>query len=146
MTMTLNTQFLQKCIQSLELAFGKLKEMTDDDILYNVYRAATIKEFEIILEQSGKMLRKCLHPYFHSPKEVTRMTFKEAFRSAGQHDLLTIDEVQRWLEYRDNRNFTAHDYGADFADKTLPLIPQFIKDAKKLSTVIEQKNDSQISG
>ena len=95
-----------------------------------------IKEFEIILEQSGKLLKKSLKPYFHTSKAVDKLYFKEVFREAGLHSLLTVDEVERWCEYRDNRNYTSHDYGVDLANNTLVLIEQFIKDAKKLAEVV----------
>ena len=36
------------------------------------------------------------------------------------------------MEYRDNRNSTAHDYGVGFAESTLQLLPQFIIDARSL--------------
>ena len=140
--MALDTAFLERCIQSLEVSYSKLQEVNNDDILYDIYRAAIIKEFEIILEQSGKLLRKCLIPYFHSPKEVANLTFKDVFRNAGHHGLISIDEVQSWCEYRDNRNLTSHDYGFALADKTLPLMPRFVQDARKLSAVIKKCHDS----
>ena len=122
----LDTAFLLRCIDSLEGSFEELKKTDKEDIFYDIFRAAAIKEFEIILEQSGKLLRKCLRPYSHSPKEIAAMTFKEVFRRAGYHDLIALEEVERWFEYRDNRNQTTHDYGLVFAEQTLNLIPSFI--------------------
>ena len=57
------------------------------------------------------------------------------------HSILELDEVERWLQYRDNRNNTAHDYGEYLANETLTLISQFIIDAQSLVEVIE-KHDS----
>jgi len=37
--------------------------------------------------------------------------------------MITMEEAERWLEYRDNRNDTAHDYGEGFANDTLALLP-----------------------
>ncbi len=133
---TIDTAFLDRCIQTLEKALRMLQQTDADHIDYDLYRSATIKEFEIILEQAGKLLRKALKPYFHSSKAVDQLPFKALFRHAGHHGLLTLEEVERWLLYRDNRNSTAHDYGVDLAEKTLPLLPQFIADAKALSTAI----------
>lgn len=134
---TIDTSFLGRCIQTLEKAFNLLKQSDIESIDYDLYRSATIKEFEIILEQSGKLLKKCLKPYFHSSKAVDKLNFKDIFRYAGHHGLLSLDEVERWLIYRDNRNLTAHDYGIDLAEKTLPLIPQFIIDARSLRQTID---------
>ncbi len=49
---------------------------------------------------------------------------------------MTIEESERWMRYRDNRNATAHDYGVDFAEQTLVLLSQFILDAKQLHRVV----------
>ena len=88
----------------METVLQLLQKTKKDSLEYEIYRASTIKEFEIILEQSGKLLKKCLKPYFHSSKEVDNLAFKAIFKQAGNHGLLKIEEVKRWLEYRDNRN------------------------------------------
>ena len=36
-----------------------------------------------------------------------------------------------------NHNDTAHDYGEDFAETTLKLLPDFVADAKALADAIE---------
>ena len=51
------------------------------------------------------------------------------------------DTVERWLKYRDNRNDTAHNYGEDFAETTLKLLPAFVADAKALADMIETADD-----
>ena len=135
-----DTAFIKRCIQTLERAFQQLQQ-TDKEVLdYDLYRSATIKEFEIILEQLGRLLKKSLKPYFSSPQKLDQLIFKDIFRYGGHHGLLTIDEVQRWLQYRDNRNLTSHDYGLHLVNKTLVLMPQFLLDAKKLVDVIESLN------
>ncbi len=94
-----------------------------------------------MLEQSGKLLRKCLAAYFASNRQADRLNFKDLFRHAAHHDLIDIEKVERWLHYRDIRNDTARDYGEKFADTTLKLLPAFIADAKALADMIEQTND-----
>ncbi len=140
--MKIDTTFLQRCIQTLKKALHLLQQAEPDSIEYDLYRSAVIKEFEIILEQSGKLLKKCLKLYFHSSKAVDRLTFKAIFRHAAHHDLLSLEEIERWYLYRDNRNTTAHDYGVGLAEKTLPLIPQFIKDATALLNIIEKHQNA----
>lgn len=46
----LNTDYFARCIATLEQAFQALNAQSTDSILYDIYRAACIKEFEIILE------------------------------------------------------------------------------------------------
>lgn len=140
--MKIDTTYLKRCILALDGAYYSLDKYSSEDIEYDIYRSAVIKEFEIILEQSGKLLKKALKPYFHSSKAVDALYFKDIFREAGLHGLLSIDEVERWLEYRDNRNNTSHDYGVDLANTTLKLMEQFIVDSTNLSKVIESNDAS----
>lgn len=135
--MPIDTSFLLRCILTLDQAHALLLKADPESIEYEMYRSACVKEFELILEQSGKLLKKCLKPYFHSSKAVDRLVFKDLFRHGGQFGLIPADQVENWLIYRDNRNNTAHDYGVHFADKTLKLLPQFIEDAKALEQVIK---------
>lgn len=57
MAQQLNTEHYARCIATLEEALKALNEQPSDSILYDIYRAACIKEFEIILEQTGKLLK-----------------------------------------------------------------------------------------
>ncbi|WP_177420839.1 nucleotidyltransferase substrate binding protein [endosymbiont of Lamellibrachia barhami] len=136
--MSIDTTFYKRCIQTLEQALELLQQSEADSINYDMYRSACVKEFEIILEQTGKLLRKCLKAWFHSPKVVDRLVFKDVFRQAAHHDLISLEEAERWLEYRDNRNNTTHDYGKGFAETTLKLLPRFIHDAQAIEQVIQQ--------
>ena len=130
--MPLNTDHLKRCIQTLENSLMRLEQNPPDSIEYEIFRNAAVKGFELTLETSAKLLRKTLKPYFATSKAVDRLTFKEIFRHAAKHDLLSVEEVERWFQYRDNRNNTAHDYGKGFAEETLELLPNFISDAKNL--------------
>ena len=100
----MDTTFFKRCIQTLDKAYYMVSQVEESSIEYDMYRSACVKEFEIILEQAGKLLRKCLKDFAHSPKMVDRMVFKDIFRQAAQHDLLTLGQAERWLEYRDGRN------------------------------------------
>ena len=140
--MPLNTDHLRRCIDALEEASGALRTTAPDDVLYDVFRAACVKEFELILEQGGRLLRKSLRAWFASNRQVDELTFKDVFRHAAKHGLLPADACERWLEYRDNRNETAHGYGEQFAEATLRLLPTFISDARALVDVIEAANDA----
>jgi len=138
--MSLDITYFLRRINTLERAYGLLQDVEADSIEYDMYRSACIKEFEIILEQGGKLLRKVLKPYFHSDKEADKLYFKDIFRQAVLRDLISEDACERWLIYRDSRNNTAHDYGVNFAEDTLALLPQFIIDANQLADLISQSN------
>lgn len=140
--MTLDTNYYNRCVQTLEMGYSLLMKADSANIDFDMYRSACIKEFEIILEQSGKLLRKMLKPYFHSSKSVDQLVFKDVFRQAVLRTIISDEECERWLQYRDNRNNTAHDYGVNFAEETLLILPQFIIDAKSLASAIQSLNDN----
>ena len=107
------------------------------DVLCEIYRAACVKEFELVLEQSGRLLKRRLRPYFASNRQADQLSFNDIFRYASKHGLINEDACERWLEYRANRNEMAHEYGENFAERTLELLPQFIVDADELVGRIE---------
>ena len=139
--MTINTDFLDRCIETLEAAVGQLQQHERGDILSDVLRAACVKEFELILEQSGQLLRKRLRPWFASNRQADHLTFKNVFRHAAKHGLMSTESCERWLEYCDHRNDTVHLYGEAFAEATLDLLPAFIADARELAAAIAAGND-----
>ncbi len=135
----INTDFLDRSIQALEIAYNKLQKLSPENIEYDIYRSACVKEFEIILEQCGKLLKKRLRDFFHSNKAVDDLRFKNIFRYSAKHGLIDIESSERWCKYRDNRNNTAHDYGVGFAEETLKLFPEFIADAKEVVNTLKHK-------
>ena len=139
--MRLNTDFLFRCIGTLELAFEQMQQHEPGDFIYEVFRSACVKEFELISEQCGVLLKKRIRPYFASNRQVDELIFRDIFRYAAKHGLISVDACERWLAYRTSRNNTAHRYGEDYAEATLELLPQFIEDAKELAQVLAEAYD-----
>ena len=129
---TINVEYLKRSIESLRRSLDYLVRSVPDSVEYDIYRNAVVKGYELTLELAGGVLKKALKPYFASPTMVDRLVFKDIFRNAGKHGLLTQEEVERWLNYRDNRNLTAHDYGLELAEEKIEMLPAFIKDAQTL--------------
>ena len=136
--MTVNTAFLRRCIASLRFAFDELSQINSSDPRYDIYRAACVKEFELIVELTGKLLRVHLRPFFASDRKSDRLVHKDVFRYATKYSQLDTGACERWLWYRDRRNESAHDYREDFADAILTVLPEFIADARSLATMIEE--------
>lgn len=137
--MNLNTEHYARCIRTLETSLQQLAQTEEDSIEYEIFRNAVVKGYELTLEIAGKLLRKALKAYTGSPREIDGLSYKDVLRRAAKHDLMTIEEVERWFIYRDNRNNTAHDYGIGFAEETLKLLPGFVTDARTLETVLREK-------
>ena len=140
--MTISTERLRRCIQTLRTAWDGLQQHETGDVHYEIYRAACAKEFELVHDQSGRILKKKLRPYFASNRQADQLTFDEIFRYAAKHYLISGDSSERWLEYRAVRNDTTHEYGEHFAEKTLELLPQFIADAEDLVDAIEEGREA----
>lgn len=133
----LNTDFVHRCIDTLKLAEANLSQHDAKSVVYDIYRAACVKEFEIVSEQCGKLLKKSLLVFLSSSKQLDALTYKDIFRHAAKHSLISLAEAERWLQYRDHRNQTAHEYGENYADGILLLLPQFLKDADSLLKAVE---------
>lgn len=136
--MTISTDYISHCILTLRTAWEGHRRYEAGDVMYEIYRAACVKEFELVLEQSGRLLKKKLRPYFASNRQADQLTFNDIFRHAAKHSLISGDECERWLEYRALRNETAHEDGEQFVERTLEALPQFVADAEELVNVIEE--------
>jgi len=137
--MNLNTDHLLRRILTLESSLVLLNKAEPESIDYEVFRNAVVKGFELVLETSGKLLRKALKAYGGSPKAIDELFYKDVLRHAGKHGLLSTEEIERWFTYRDNRNSTAHDYGEGFAHETLALMPAFVQDARTLEVALRTR-------
>lgn len=144
--MALDASHLYKRCDTLEqalLAIDRHPEVSDS-VLFDLYRNAAIKSFELSLETAGKLLRKALKAFEASPRSVDALVFNDVLRHAGKHGMLSSAEVERWLAYRANRNSTAHDYGAGFANDTLALLPTYLQDVRSLAVALQKVFDANI--
>lgn len=135
----LNTDHLQRCIQTLQSSLRLYQAAEAGSIDQEVFRNAIVKGYELSQETAFKLLRKALKEYGHSSKKLNETPIKEVLRLAATHNLMSVAEVERWFKYRDNRNNTAHDYGEGFAKETLTLLPDFITDIGALAQQLEAK-------
>ena len=133
----LNIDYFSRCIEVLEQAYKPIQQSDIKNIDYDIYRSACIKEFEIILEQCGSLLKKRLREFFTSKKQLDRLSFKDIFRYSAKHGLISLQSSENWLIFRDKRNNTAHHYGEHFAEEILELIPDFIIEAKKIEKLLK---------
>lgn len=144
----LNVEHLRRCMKTLDSSLTLYRQAEADSIDQEVFRNAIIKSYELTQETAFKLLKKALKAYGHGGRQLESTPVKDILRLAAVHDLLSLAEVERWFVYRDNRNNTAHDYGEQFADETLVLIPAFLDDIATLADVLERKlgKDSEHAG
>ncbi|MGA7950849.1 MAG: nucleotidyltransferase substrate binding protein [Thiobacillaceae bacterium] len=137
--MMLNTDHLKRCISTLESSLAMYRKAAPESIDQEVFRNAIVKGYELAQETAFKLIKRALKDYGHGGKKLDATPVKELLRLAATHGLMTVEEVERWFTYRDNRNSTAHDYGEGFAKETLVLLPGFVEDAKILETTLRAR-------
>ena len=140
-TANIDTSGLRRCIDTLEAAFTHLQRQSPDGAVRDIFRAACVKEFELVLEVGGALLRRRLGEFLASNRQADRLTFRDAFRHAAKHGLVSAEACERWLQYRDVRNASAHDDGGHFAETALELLPAFVADARALAAAVGEDGD-----
>ncbi len=141
--MALTVEHLLRTAATLEQALLAIERTPPEDaVMFDLFRNAAIKSFELSLETAGKLLRKALKSYAGSPRGVDALVYNDVLRHAGKHGLLDEPGVERWLAYRANRNTTAHDYGEGFANVTLKLLPAYLQDVRALAAPLQRVFDA----
>lgn len=139
----LNTDHLKRCIDTLESSLMLYHQAASGSTNQEVFRNAIVKGYELTQETAFKLIKRALKDYGHGGKKLDATPVKELLRLSATHGLMSVEEVERWFAYRDNRNDTAHDYGEGFAMETLSLLPGFIGDAKTLEAVLRTRFGSE---
>ena len=137
--MNLNTGHLKRCIDTLRSSLTFYEQAAADSIDREIFRNAIVKGYELAQETSFKLLKKALRDFGHGAKKLDTTPIKDLLRLSATHGLMTLEQVERWFAYRDNRNNTAHDYGENFAKETLRLIPGFIEDVSQLEIGLRER-------
>ncbi len=140
-TADIDTSGFRRCIGTLEAALEQFRREEQDETLRHVFNAACERQFELVLNIGGSLLRRRLGDLFTSSREADRLTFRDAFHHGAKHGLMSAEACERWLQYRDAHNASAHDYGERFAETALELIPAFISDARSLADAVEDAGD-----
>ncbi len=135
----LNTDHLNRCIDTLESSLTLYRQADPGSTNQEVFRNAIVKGYELTQETAFKLIKRALKDYGHGGKKLDATPVKELLRLSATHGLMSVEEVERWFAYRDNRNDTAHDYGEGFAMETLALLPGFIADAKTLEAILRAR-------
>lgn len=96
-----------------------------------------IKRFEYTYESAQKIMNKYLKKEYD--KEEKDLTINNIFRE--MYALGLIENFENWVDYREKRNTTSHEYNLEKTYIIIDIIPNFIEDVKfliyKLENVIE---------
>lgn len=123
---------LKKWFKSLSECYQDYVNQSDIKIKSYI-EDSCIKRFEYTYETAKKIMNKFLKKeYDKSEKELS---INNIFREMYGLDL--INNFENWVDYREKRNFTSHEYNDSKTYIILDLIPQFIKDVEYLIISLE---------
>ena len=118
-------------IDALERANARLGQfialyaaVDNDRLEHDAFLAAVIKGFEFTYGQAINAIRRYVADYVLSPGQVGQMLLPDIIRTAAKNGL--IGPPERWFDFRDWRNETAHEYFDDeSAEKIAGVVPEF---------------------
>ncbi len=132
--MSLDVSSFDKAMDSLSRAITRAKNAPEDEEL----RDAVIHRFEVTFELAWKILKRQLEWEVAEPAAVNRLAFHDLLREAAKRGLLS--KVEDWMEYRTQRNITAHTYDEDKAKSVCRSAIRFHPDAMALAEEVKRRN------
>ena len=135
----IDTSFMESRLRIMDTAMEQMQDSTLGESICGLVQDVCTMEFERVLEQSGKLLRKRLAEYFASNRKADALTFRDCFRHAAKHGIIDCAACERWLQYRDNIPHPTQ--STALSDKTLRLLAQFSTDAHALAAIIKAANN-----
>jgi len=124
-------------ISSLRSAVQQLRkgiELAEAGPMQEIVRGGVIQRFEYCYELAQKMIKRTLETQFD--EKVDTMAWNDVLRTAAERGLLT--NVERWFDYRNERNRTSHTYDASIAALVYASAKKFLPDVQELLTHLEK--------
>lgn len=133
--MKLDLTALELATASLERALTRASGAPEDEEL----RDAVIQRFEYTYELCWKMTKRRIEADAPVPSDVDAMSFHGLMREAAERGI--VQDVTRWLEYREQRNLTSHTYNAAKARSVFETARSFLVDARAVLVELQRRND-----
>ena len=89
--------------------------------------------------ESACLLRRHLRQYFGSNHRSDSLTYRDVFRYAARHELISIDECERWFGYRAHLDRAPHHLDEDFTETALFMLKQLADDARELTKTMSME-------
>ena len=86
------------------------------------------------------MLKRQIEQEFPTPSDVDRLSFRDLLREGAERGM--IADVEKWMDYREQRNITSHTYDEDKAKSVYESALSFYDDAKALLSELERRNSN----
>ena len=123
---------LKRALQRLEEGLAEWSAQSGNTLL----RDGVIQRFEFTYELSHKMLRRFLEAGAAGPGEISRLSFPDLIRVAGERGVLQ-SSWNEWKEYRQAQTNTSHTYDEAKALSVIEVVPKFAADVRALVRTLE---------
>ena len=137
----LELEALENSILALENSIEVYKRIANDNKndkkLIDALRAGVIQNFEVAFEQSWKFIVRWLNEnvQYGIAQGIAK---RELFRLAGEN--LLIDDVSKWIYFKDCRNQISHIYSENTAEEVLKSALEFLPYVKYLLERLKEHN------
>ncbi|VEB25554.1 nucleotidyltransferase substrate binding protein [Actinobacillus lignieresii] len=133
---------LEDAFYSLEETIKQLSDLAwftqQKWIVQDTLIAGAIQKFEFVYELSLKMMKRQLQQEAINNDDVGGYGFKDILREALR--LGIINDMSKWVEYRDMRNITSHTYDQQKADAVYSRISDFLEQSRFLVEQLRRRN------
>lgn len=131
-------------ITNLENAYSALKECYKDyeknqtSVFLEYIEDSCVKRFEYTLETAWKLVKKILIKKYG--KTDAELTMNNIFRFMQGYGY--AEDWERWKNYYEKRNNTAHEYNLVKARTLIDLVPEFLKDTEFLISKLKETENA----
>lgn len=118
---------LEDAYNTLKTCYGDFKTNQDSPLLEYIADSC-VKRFEYTLETAWKLAKKVfIQNYGKTEKELSMNNIFRFMQGYG-----FTENWERWRNYYQKRNDTAHEYNIVKSRKIIEIIPDFLKDTEML--------------
>ncbi len=128
---------LENAYETLLVCHKDYKENQDSQFL--VYIAdSCVKRFEYTLEVAWKLAKKIFIQKFGKAEQ--ELSMNNIFRLMQGYGY--AEDWERWRDYYQRRNNTAHEYSIEKSRKLLEIIPDFIRDVEFFIKKLKEESNA----
>jgi len=128
----LNLNILKNSFLTLKECYHDYTEQKDTKIKEYI-KDSCVKRFEYTYETAKKIMNKYLKKEFDKTEQD--LTINNIFRQ--MYGLSLISSFENWVDYREKRNDTSHEYSQEKSGAIIEIIPRFLADTDFLISALE---------
>ena len=129
----LDLTLLKSSLSTLKESYNDL-DLQQSERIKTYVKDSCVKRFEYTYETAKKIMNKFLKKEYD--KTESELSINNIFRE--MYGLGLIQNFENWVNYREKRNFTSHEYNIALTYSIIDVIPNFIKDTEYLIENLEQ--------